>query len=386
MYDPGISTSSIYVHWPFCPYRCHFCDFVTVTGHNEFMAHYHQALMREIKLFQEQSQLAKTSHNFNTIYLGGGTPSTYPTPLLLDMTGTLKELGVWSPTIEVTIEVNPGTVQQEQLIEWRNMGINRLSIGVQGLKERALRDLNRQQATHDVYNLLAWAAPVFDNISIDLIIGLPGVTPDEWRAMITEIIGWNITHISVYFLTVHEYTPLAYRLSKGQVTLPCDDETVALWYWTREQLEKAGFIQYELSNYARKGFEGRHSHAYWNRDPYRGFGLGAWSFDGTRRMHNEKKLREYCSAVEQEQFVVWHETIDARGIWLERVMLGLRKMQGLSYDQLMQDLPVVHHDELLHRIEQLRNAQLLAEDAEGYLHVTPRGLAVTNDIIVHLTP
>ncbi len=103
-------------------------------------------------------------------------------------------------------------------------------------------------------------------------------------------------------------------------------------------------------------------------------------------MHNEKKLREYCSAVEQEQFVVWHETIDARGIWLERVMLGLRKMQGLSYDQLMQDLPVVHHDELLHRIEQLRNAQLLAEDAEGYLHVTPRGLAVTNDIIVHLTP
>ena len=330
------ATRSLYIHWPFCPYKCHFCPFVAIAGQDHYMEQYHNALMAEIQTFANSgsSKLA-----LDTIFLGGGTPSTWPESLLLDTFGTLRKKFIIEDNCEITIEVNPGTVRESHLVTWKTAGINRLSVGVQGLKDSVLNNLNRKQTKDDVVWLVQRASKEFQNISIDLILGLPGVSTQEWKDLLATVVAWPITHISIYFLTVHEETALYFRVKRHEIKLLEDDAMVELYQWTIQFLKEHGIEQYEVSNFAKKGFRSAHNSIYWDRKPYKGLGLGACSFDGHSRFANQKNLMKYMAAIEAGQDItVFTEDLTDQQIMLERTMLGLRRAEGISLHDLLQGL------------------------------------------------
>ncbi len=205
------AVESLYIHWPFCPYKCHFCPFVALAGHDAFMERYHKALSAEIERYAREH---KSSQPLQTLFFGGGTPSTYPPHLLLDMFGTLNNVFTFASDAEISLEVNPGTVTQEKIETWKHVGINRLSIGVQSLNDGVLKRLNRHQSLADVISLFEMATPLFDNISVDMILGLPDVSVQEWKDSLLKIVQWPIKHLSLLFLTVHEDTPLYFGVKK----------------------------------------------------------------------------------------------------------------------------------------------------------------------------
>ncbi len=375
------AVSSFYIHWPFCPYRCHFCPFVALAGHDEYMGDYHAALLREITCYVDATEPVA----LKTVFFGGGTPSTYPPEMLTETIGLLQKTRGLEQGYEMTIEVNPGTVSEEKLHAWRAAGINRLSIGVQSLNDAVLKSLNRHQRALDVYSLLDAASGLFDNLSVDIIVGLPGIRPDEWKEMIKKIVTWPIKHVSMYFLTVHEDTQLYFGVQTKKVTLPADDEVVDLYYWTINEFCKAGIQQYEISNFARPGWESRHNSVYWRREPYKGFGLGACSFDGECRTQNEKNLLNYLREIGNTgKVTLFHEELSAKQIWLEELMLGLRQIKGIQRSALTEPLSNKEKEEFYKRTEELMQGQLLWEK-DGRIALTPAGLSVANEIIVKLT-
>lgn len=381
-YDISANTRSLYIHWPFCPYRCHYCPFVALASHDPFMERYHAALTKEIKNFGAQYQ-----HKLplDTIYFGGGTPSTYPDHLLLDMFGILKEYFIFDENTEITLEVNPGTVRFEQLALWKGLGINRISIGVQSLNDSVLHKLNRLQKATDVYSLLEKAPDYFDNISVDVILGLPGVNKIEWEELLAKIVTWKITHLSMYILEIHDSTPLYFNVKSKKVTLPCDDEVVNTYHWSRDFLANHGFTQYEVSSFARNGKMSRHNTTYWERKPYRGFGLGACSFDGHTRLQNEKNLTKYLESIENDTYQpIFSETITQDQVYAEKIMLGLRRMEGVCWKDISQHLSDEQKEKLIETITAFQEKKLITEK-NGILQLTPAGLVVENEIITRLS-
>ena len=202
-YSQQVDIRSLYIHWPFCPYRCHCCPFIALASQDQFMERYHNALTQEIKQFGQKYEKKLI---LDTIYLGGGTPSTYPDQFLLDTFDILSNTFVIQQNTEITIEINPGTVSQEQLHLWSSVGINRLSIGVQSLNGSVLYRLNQLKKSEDVCSVFEYVRGIFHNISIDLVLGLPGVSANEWKDILCQVVTWPITHIIWIFLwcmTIH---------------------------------------------------------------------------------------------------------------------------------------------------------------------------------------
>lgn len=381
-FDTTVAPRSLYIHWPFCPYKCHFCNFVALAAHDEYMADYHKALVKEIEVFFSSLDSKLT---IDTLYLGGGTPSTYPLPLLLDTFGTLKNVVTFSPDCEMSIEVNPGTVSDEQLVAWREIGINRISIGVQSLNEMVLKRLNRHQSTKDVGEVLEKAHRLFPALSIDLILGLPGVSEQQWKETLAQVVQWPIAHISIYFLMVHEQTPLYFGVKTNKITLPPDDEVVDLYYWSIDYLTAHQFEQYEISNFARPGFESRHNKAYWDRVPFKGFGLGACSFDGNRRFQNEKNLMNYMNNIgEGKDVIYFSEQLTREQIWLETLMLGLRQKNGMVYEELINFLRDDEKERFRGQVALLCDRSLMKCE-NGRLQLLPLALAVENEVVEKLS-
>ena len=376
-----VAPRSVYLHWPFCPYKCHFCPFVALASHDQYMEQYHTTLCKEIEQFGIDW---KSPLVLDTIFIGGGTPSTYPPGLLLDMFGTLRKVFSFNSFTEVTIEVNPGTVNQEKLEVWKTVGINRLSIGVQSLNDSVLKQLNRHQKAASVFQLLESAANLFDNISVDLILGLPGVSIEEWKMLLEKIVLWPIKHVSVYFLTVHEDTPLYFKIKSNRITLPPDRHIIDLYYWTIEYLIAHGFEQYELSNFAKQGYESRHNTVYWERKPYKAFGLGACSFDGTERFQNEKNIISYMEKIQKgSSAIIFKEKLTQEQIYLERLMLGLRRKVGVIRKDFIQSLSP-HQYTLYEKIESMLWHERLIVIENGRIILTKKGLVVENEVIAQI--
>lgn len=374
---------SLYIHWPFCPYRCHFCPFVAYIQKDSLLEPYHQKMQKEIEVY---AQNLPEKLDLQTIYFGGGTPSTYPDDLLLDTFGTLRKMSNFDKNIEITMEVNPGTVTREKLELWRNLGINRLSIGVQSLNERALKEVNRLQTTEDVHAVLQLAKGLFDNVSVDFILGLPNVTHEQWKDQMKQLVQWPITHVSIYFLMVHEFTPLYYRVQKKQVELAPDEELVELYAWTVDFLREHGIEQYEVSNFAKPGFESRHNTSYWSRKPFKGFGVGAWSFDGTRRYRNKKNLMLYMNQADKDDgsVIEFSEDLSVEQASLEKIMLDIRQAKGLSRVDYFEYISPEAHKEAQERIDRMCNDGLLKLQ-DDRLQLTARGCAVEQEIIAQLS-
>ena len=341
------------------------------------MGVYHEALMTEIASYEGAQRL-------KTVFFGGGTPSTYPPELLAQTIDLLRTRWGFQEEYEMTIEVNPGTVTVEKLHNWKDYGINRLSIGVQSLNDDVLKKLNRHQKAADVIALLEAASTLFDNLSVDVIVGLPGISPDEWKQTIKTLLTWPIKHVSLYFLTVHEDTQLYFGVARKLIILPQDDEVVDLYHWTREQFAQAGIEQYEISNFARPGWESLHNRTYWERMPYKGFGLGACSFDGLVREQNEKNLTKYMQNVRvPESLCVFTERLTEKQQWLEQLMLGLRQRRGLKLDDVCGALSPSEKDEFIKNVQMLEHERLI--ECSGSIALTPAGLPVANEILVKLS-
>ncbi len=347
------------------------------------MQRYHNALIKEIQKFVDD---CGEKQHLKTVFMGGGTPSTYPNDLLLDMYSILYKGFIIDAQAEISIEVNPGTVTQEKLEVWKSVGINRLSIGVQSLKDSVLQSLNRHQSAQDVEWLLKQASPLFDNISVDLILGLPEVSTDEWKELLARAVRWPVNHVSVYFLTVHENTPLYFKVQRNQVSLPPDDTIIDLYHWTVDWLGKHGILQYELSNFARPGYESKHNTAYWERVPYKGVGLGACSFDGMLRLQNEKNLMKYITEIEQKSHspIISSEQLTSEQVHLEKLMLGLRRSKGVARAELLTGVKQKFWEQCNHKIDTLIENGFLKEK-DSQLVLTPKGLILENEIVVQLS-
>ena len=380
-YDSTAQTYSLYIHWPFCPYRCHFCPFVTIAGQSHLMDRYHIALMKEMESFAlKQSEKI----HLETIYIGGGTPSTWPEHLLLDMSGRIRQWFNLDAIQEMSIEINPGTVTKEKLILFRELGFNRISVGIQSLDDAVLTQLNRHQKVTDVYQVVHDAEGLFRTFSVDLIIGLPGVSESSWKETVRKVIEWPINHVSVYFLSIHENTPLYKRLERNELTLPADDPSVYLYYWTREEFEKHGLWQYELSSFARLGHESLHNQVYWDHKPYKGFGIGACSFDGERRFQNTKNVMKYMEGQDKgEDPVETAETVSCEQRILEEVMLGLRRRKGLLVSSVIEKMDELQQERFLKKLTLFEQENFI-RSFQGRIYLNNHVLAIENEIAVKL--
>lgn len=373
---------SLYIHWPFCPYKCSFCPFVAFSKFDRFMVDYQAALLKEMEDFSNESGL---KNKLKTIYIGGGTPSTWPDELLLDMFGILNNMFCLSEIEEITIEANPGTVRQEQLALWKELGVTRISIGVQSLNDEVLEKLTRYQKASDVRKFIGWAGGVFRSLSIDLIIGLPEISDEEWKKQLEEIVTWPIQHMSVYFLSIHEGTALYFKVKRDTVLLPADDQIVDLYHWTIEFLKLHGFMQYEISSFAKPGHESKHNRAYWSRDMYKGIGVGAWSYDGECRFQNEKKLMAYIEAQKNnETCLAYKEFLTPENVRFEKVMLGLRSLEGFLIDDALEGLPDTKRTEFFEKVAMLKDHKFIKQVGDR-IYLTTAALAIENEVAVALT-
>jgi len=382
-----VAPHMLYIHWPFCAAKCHYCDFVAMQDHHAYAQQYHQALCNEIRsVVRARPHMYKAP--ITTIFFGGGTPSLYPLPLLQELFALLHELFDLAQTHEISLEVNPGGQTEEHFAVWRDVGINRLSVGVQVLDDAVLARLNRPQKTAEVTAFFATAPRYIQNLSADCIIGLPGVTRERWFASLQTLLTFPLKHFSLYFLTVHENTPLYHGVKAGQITIPHDDEVLEQYEETVRCLADAGFLQYEISNFARPGFESRHNQGYWDGIPYYGFGIGAASFDGQYRCANKKKLPQYLAyfSTADRDPVGWYgmsECLTHEQQILELLMLGLRQRSGVGLHRMIYLCPLLG-GKPFNTVRDRLIAEGFLTCVDEVLGLTRKGQIFENEVVMQL--
>ena len=366
----------IYIHIPFCRSKCDYCDFYSLAGRDDRMDQYQKALLSHIK---ETAPLAQ-DFPVDTIYIGGGTPSYYGAKRLKELLGVIRKLYKVEKDAEVTVECNPDSVDVKSLKILRKAGVNRLSMGMQSANACELERIHRIHTPQQVNEAATAARKAgFTNLSLDLIYGLPGQTMDSWKATVEHALSLIPQHLSCYGLKVEEGTPLAARVAQGEI-LPDDDQQADLYLWTVGRLERAGYPQYEISNFAKPGYESRHNLRYWLTQPYIGFGPGAHSDFGGRRYSFVQDLDAYIQGVLQGGDIIDEsEIIPKRERCGEYLMLRLRTVQGIN-EQEYRSTYFMDFAPLQARLEQFR-AQGWAEQTDGRWHFTPKGFLLSNQLI-----
>ena len=323
----------LYIHIPFCKSKCYYCDFCSFANKENYIEKYINALKEEI------SEMEQERYCFRTIYIGGGTPSVIDEKYIKEILGMLDI----KKTKEITIEVNPGTVTKHKLQTYFDSGINRLSIGLQSTNDKLLKEIGRIHTYNDFLKTYHMAREIgFKNISVDLMFGLPNQTITDVRKDLSNIINLNPEHVSTYSLTLEEGTALYEKARKNQIKLVPDIIERKMYWLIKEQLENAGYIHYEISNFAKKGFESKHNNWYWSQGEYIGIGLSAHSFLHNYRYCKNSNLEEYCDGniyglldPEDETSLFEDLSIDLYKDKLmnEYIMLGLRKIEGVDLDK-----------------------------------------------------
>src|SRR6185503_16773126 len=321
-----MKSAGIYIHIPFCKSRCSYCDFATGIYQEELAERYVQALLTDIQTTRQDDQ----SPAVDTIYLGGGTPSMLSPVQIERILSTVHESFDVEPAAEITMEINPGSVTIEKLTEFRRAGINRASFGAQTFDDHELARLGRSHTAADTVKTFEALRDVgFENISFDLIAGLPGQTMSGWQQNVDRSLALVPEHLSFYLLEVHSGTPLAQHIERGIQPKPDDDLAAEMYEWMLMRASKAGYEHYEISNLCRPGFESRHNTKYWTGAVYFGFGCSAHSFDGrSRRWSNERDVLRYVENVEQGVSpVVEEQGLTEADLRAEALFLGMRMMR-----------------------------------------------------------
>ena len=315
--------TSAYVHIPFCTQICYYCDFSKVFIKNQPVDSYLEHLLEEFQSYDIQK--------LSTLYIGGGTPTALSAPqleVLLD--GLTKNLDL-SVLEELTIEANPGDLDADKIAVLKNSAVNRVSLGVQTFDDKMLKKIGRSHLEKDIYeNIDRLKLAGFDNISIDLIYALPGQTMEQVKENVAKAIGLDIPHMSLYSLILENHTVFMNRMRRGKLPLPKEELEAEMFEYIIEELERAGFEHYEISNFSKSGFESRHNLMYWDNAEYYGIGAGASGYVNGIRYKNHGPIRHYLSAVEEGNARITEEHLSQKEQMEEEMFLGLRKKSGVS--------------------------------------------------------
>ena len=363
----------LYVHIPFCVRKCQYCDFLSGPSDEETKDRYIEALLKEIRA-AEHTEV----YEIVSVFIGGGTPSALKAEAIASIMRTLQEKFFFCEDAEVTIEANPGTVDLEKLTIYRNVGINRLSLGLQSTDAEELKLLGRIHSYEEFLKSYEWAREAgFSNINIDLMFAIPGQTGEAWRQHLYQVAELNPEHISAYSLIIEEGTPFA----EQNLDLPDEDTEYQMYEDTAEILERYGYRQYEISNYAKQGYMCRHNAGYWQRLEYLGFGLGASSLYGGMRFSNTHQMQEYLKESRNPDQIRKDVTVLSRNEQIEEFMfLGLRMTEGISEKKFEENFNVRLMDiygDILQKYEETG----FMEHIETKWRLTRKGIHVSNHIL-----
>ncbi|MBU0960379.1 MAG: radical SAM family heme chaperone HemW [Proteobacteria bacterium] len=373
--------TALYIHIPFCAAKCSYCSFNSYAGLEGLQSKYVDSLCAELKKMASEGDIGP----LRTIFMGGGTPTLLHGSLLDTVLSSCFALFSVAPDAEISIEANPGTVDREKLDLLRKLGVNRISLGVQSFNDQELARIGRihsgTEATRAVH--MARAAG-FNNLSIDLMYGLPGQNPGSWQTSLETGISLGLNHLSLYQLTVEEGTPLERMVREDRLQLPDDDEVAVMDAISAELTAAAGLFQYEISNYAQPEYQCRHNITYWENREYMGVGSGAVSCLNGCRRRNIADPEQYCRLLEAgESVIIEEETLESDASFRESVIMGLRLNKGVSVGQLENRyglLPEKYYGDLFKQLV----ADGLLEQRSGYLRLTARGRVFANQVMAEL--
>ncbi|WP_458628590.1 radical SAM family heme chaperone HemW [Winogradskyella sp. PC D3.3] len=370
--------SGIYIHIPFCKQACHYCDF-----------HFSTSLKKKDELINglcQELELRKDEFKntvVETIYFGGGTPSLLTNDELQFLIDSVYKSYKVSEAPEITLEANPDDLSKERIIALSKSPINRLSIGIQSFFEADLKLMNRAHNATEAKSCLEEATKHFDNISLDLIYGIPGASNAQWLANIEMALSFGVPHISSYALTVEPKTALASFIKKGIIDNVDDEQAHEQFHMLKDKLEASGFVHYELSNFGKDGYFSKNNSAYWQGKSYLGIGPSAHSFNGKQRGWNVKNNSKYINALAQHELPIEIETLTQTDQYNEYIMTGLRTIWGVSFRKVEEDFGVVFKDYLIEQSKVFINQQLLYID-DGHLRVTKKGQFLCDGIASEL--
>ncbi len=372
-------SAGVYLHIPFCKSRCSYCDFATdVFKSNEIVESYVNALVGEIQNPKSEIRNPKSKIPVDTIYFGGGTPSLLSPKQLEKILGAVYENFDVSENSEITMEMNPATMTLETVRAYRDLGVNRASFGAQTFDDRELKRLGRRHTANDVRETIELLRTAdFDNVSFDLIAGLPRQTLRDWERNLDEALKLHPEHLSLYLLEIHEGTPLAEQIRSHRQPLPDEDSSGEMYELMLEKTAAKGYAQYEISNFSLPNYESCHNSKYWTLDAVYGFGVSAHSFDGASRYANERGTAKYVQLIENEKTTeVFREQTDLES---EFVFLGLRLAKGidlLDYEKRFGiNLPEKYAEDL-RRLDEYELIKL----TENRLKLTRKGMVYSNEV------
>lgn len=370
--------SGIYIHIPFCKQACYYCDFhfsTSLKKKDQLIS----ALAKELQLRKDEFK----NTTVETIYFGGGTPSLLSIEELQFLIDTVHKNYSVATSPEITLEANPDDLSEEKIVELSQSPINRLSIGIQSFYEKDLKLMNRAHNAAEAKKCLEIATQYFDNISLDLIYGIPNSTSKEWLDNIKTALSFGVPHISSYALTVEPKTALANFIDKGIIDDVDDEVAHQQFHQLIEQLEEAGFEHYELSNFAKPGYYSKNNSAYWLGKPYIGVGPSAHSFNGDQRAWNVKNNSVYIKKIEANQLPLEIETLSQNDKYNEFVMTGLRTSWGISLKTISSRFGDHYKDFLLNQAQFYITKHLLYIDNDS-LKATKKGKFLTDGIASEL--
>lgn len=358
--------SSAYVHIPFCTQICYYCDFSKVFIKNQPVDAYLEHLIQETRSYE----IGK----LRTLYIGGGTPTALSAQQLAYLLTELPKVMDLSEVEEFTIEANPGDLDPDKIAVLKDSQVNRVSLGVQTFDNKMLKKIGRSHQEQDIYdNIRHLKQAGFDNISVDLIYALPGQTMDQVKENVAKAINLDIPHMSLYSLILENHTVFMNRMRRGKLPLPKEELEAEMFEYIIEELEKAGFEHYEISNFSKPGFESRHNLVYWDNAEYYGLGAGASGYVDGIRYKNHGPIRHYLEAVEAGKARITEEHLTLEEKMEEELFLGLRKKTGVSKARFEEKFGVSFDQRYGQVVASLTEQGLLVPDVKQ-VRMTKRGL------------
>ena len=367
----------IYIHIPFCIQKCYYCDFVSYPDKYKIQEEYVKKVIEEI----EDNREVLEKNTITTIYIGGGTPSSIKPELVKDILNKIYEVTNIKnkKNIEITIEVNPGTCNKNNLQMYKDCGINRLSIGLQSTNDKILKTIGRIHNYEQFLNTYSWAIEAgFDNINVDLMLGLPTQTLSDLKQSLEKILNLKPVpnHISVYSLIVEEGTPIDKKISNGELKLPEEEIERNEYKYTKNFLELNGYKHYEISNFAKQGFESKHNMNCWEQKEYVGIGIGTHSYVNGCRYSNICDLETYLKSKSKDIKIV-HEKQNIEDMKKEYMLLGLRKLDGVSISRFKEKFGENPIYIFRKQLQKLVDEELLLVDLDN-IKLTNKGLDFAN--------
>lgn len=366
----------IYIHIPFCKQKCFYCDFCSFANKNEMQEKYVETVINEIKNITH-----KEKYTVTTIYLGGGTPSILNPEYIKNILQEIKSSFKILDDAEITIEINPGTVNEEKLKRYKEYGINRLSIGLQSANDKILKNIGRIHDYKQFEETFFFARKCgFKNINVDLMIGLPTQAIEDVKQTLEKIIQKNPEHISVYSLIIEEGTIIEKLINENKLQLP-DEETERIMYWTVvNELKENGYNQYEISNFSKKTYESKHNTNCWKQKQYIGLGTSAHSYLNKKRYSNTNNIEEYIKNIQESNIsknITIHEEQTEESTMNEYMLLGLRMIQGININEFKQKFkidPTIKYKEILEKLQK----ENLIQITKASIKLTKQGIDFGN--------